>query len=1029
MSYTIKPNKAKTLVYTYKGKEYRVRGQGRGGLTKTFENLVKRELGGVIPKGNEVKQLRTNFYKNNIFNAESRLFNDLKALKLPKNKNAIKLKGGEIFVNSVFEPQTTEIVRKFSVAQNFEIRDPDRRPATTQNLYDYIVSIARAKNPNIPLDEQWAKIKFYNPNDNSQVAFRPVNIGDIAEFQGTIAELKRVTMGQGSDTDIIDSGMVVDTSFFQLSYKKDQQGGNITNEGKKVFSTYYKVKNYVSEDNNCLIACIVNERKSLKKCREIRLELSKLFNIPLGTPISIDDMNKVEDYFKINIDVYGDDDVDEMMYKSPYKYEKAVEILLKDCHYLRITKHRFEVKDDDEKKKYKKEKKKTRYLFYDLETIFDKKDVKLLKPYSCSWFIHYPEEEFDYLKNEKLYFKDRCKFSVGKNCMSKMMGLIMNPPPGYKYKIIGFNNSRFDNFFLASKAEEYEALGKNGFFYANNSILNMYIGSSDTFDLCRFVACSLKDACKNFQTNPSKMEGYSHLIPQKHFDNGGWDGLMKFINDNHNYIEKYNKFDVLSLCDLTMKVRKAVHTLLGGKILTDYMTIGQMAYKHFQDEKKYNIPRPKTYEDDKFIRSALCAGRTQAYYKKMKYEGGLRMVDAKSLYPFVMMNRSYPVGEYCETKSYVEDKKGIYRCKIIHQFMEWKGDVYDTMIKHPELHKKYAPIVYPLRSPEPDVPLNWEYREEQEVNLTNIDIECIRRNGGAVEVYEGIYWEKDTDDLFKSYLEPLMNEKNKQDKLKKNKDAKYNVALRELCKLFSNCLSGKVIQKNYEDCFERIKDYNHLKETFDKLKKGTKKIYNHGSVSYVSGKLIENNIYKKSAKPSYLGVFIYSYARDYMYESILNKYVCLYEDTDSALLPIEEYNRFIIDNADNIENGKYGCFEEEVGDATKSIMLAPKSYCVINEKNDKMSKYKFKGVRKDDRYICLKDLSCDNYKDITDDEIEKVRNEKLHKKCNTIDMFEDLYNGNDIVVFQSVLVKSRGSHNEDDTFNIKQRFLVKLISA
>ena len=78
MSYTIKPNKTKTLVYTYKGREYRVRGQGRGGLTKTFENLVKRELGGVIPKGNEVKQLRTNFYKNNIFNAESRLFNNLK---------------------------------------------------------------------------------------------------------------------------------------------------------------------------------------------------------------------------------------------------------------------------------------------------------------------------------------------------------------------------------------------------------------------------------------------------------------------------------------------------------------------------------------------------------------------------------------------------------------------------------------------------------------------------------------------------------------------------------------------------------------------------------------------------------------------------------------------------------------------------------------------------------------------------------------------------------------------------------------
>ena len=1028
MSYIIKPNKAKTLVYSYQGKEYRVKGVGgRNGISGTFLKLVKNNLGGVIPKGNAVKQLRDNFYNNNIFNADTQRWNALSNLQLPKNKNAVELRGGTIFRNNPFKKFGAQIKRPTLTLQNYSNTNPKTVPKGLRDFYDIAIATFEQSNVKVPKSQQWITMKFQLFNDDF---FRFVPITSFEAFEQSVNNiLNGLPSGyaanpQGSDAVLL--GAVPDLSFFQHTFFTEDQKGGLDNDGLKVESKLYNVKNFKSKNNNCLIACMVNKRKALKEHKLIREELLERFQIPIGTPIGIKDIPKIEKYFETNIDVVSDETHGESYYMSEMKYKERACLLLKDGHYTRITSKRLirKIKEAGEKKSEPKE---TLYLFYDLETIFDREDVNLLKPYSCAWYIHNPNDKFVY---NQTHYKS-CNFVRGKNCLDDLFECIMSPPAGYKYKIIGFNNSRFDNFFLASKATEYELLNKKGFFYVNNSILNMFICGSDTFDLCRFVACSLKDACENFQTNPSKMEGYSHLIPQEHFDAGGWEGLMQFIDDNYDYVEKYNKLDVLSLCDLTMKVCDAVEILLDGKVLTDFMTIGQMAYKHFKDRliNQNDVLPPETHQDDIFIRSALTAGRTQAYYEKMKYEGGLRMVDAKSLYPFVMMNRSYPVGGYEKTNSYVKDKKGIYRCKIIHQFMEWKGDVYDTMIKHPELHKPNAPVVYPLRSEEPDIPLNWEYRGEQDVNLTNIDIECIRRNGGAVEVYEGVYWEKDTDKLFKSYLEPLMNEKNKQDKLKKKKDEKYNVALRELCKLFSNCLSGKVIQKNYEDCFKRISSVKERNKVFSTLKPNSVNCYRHGKITYMSGKLKENLVYKKhSAKPSYLGVFIYSYAREYMYESILNKYVCLYEDTDSALLPIEEYNRFIVDNADNIENGKYGCFEEEVGDATKSIMLAPKSYCVINEKNDKMSKYKFKGLRKDDRYICVKDLDYD-YQDITPDEVEMVRNKNLFNKCNTYEMFEDLYNGNDIVVFQSVLVKSKGDIGIDTGFNIRQRFFVKLISA
>jgi hypothetical protein len=46
---------------------------------------------------------------------------------------------------------------------------------------------------------------------------------------------------------------------------------------------------------------------------------------------------------------------------------------------------------------------------------------------------------------------------------------------------------------------------------------------------------------------------------------------------------------------------------------------------------------------------------------------------------------------------------------------------------------------------------------------------------------------------------------------------------------------------------------------------------------------------KSSRRPIYLGLLIYAYARQHVYDTVLSKHKPIYTDTDSALLYEEEY--------------------------------------------------------------------------------------------------------------------------------------------
>jgi hypothetical protein len=126
-----------------------------------------------------------------------------------------------------------------------------------------------------------------------------------------------------------------------------------------------------------------------------------------------------------------------------------------------------------------------------------------------------------------------------------------------------------------------------------------------------------------------------------------------------------------------------------------------------------------------------------------------------------------------------------------------------------------------------------------------------------------------------------------QDIYKKNKDPKYNPALRECCKIIMNALSRKLIQRLFENVKCLIANEKEL-NSFKKKRQGTQKYIKIDSTKIAIGK--KNDI--KPNMPTILGILIYFYSRTYMYDTILSQIEQnkLYgTDTDSAFLSYNAY--------------------------------------------------------------------------------------------------------------------------------------------
>lgn len=897
---------------------------------------------------------------------------------------------------------------------------------------------------------KWVSLMYLSTDDD--FAWRTFNINQMTLDEFTVKAIAPKFLSNTitvSDAEIVHLKPILYPNEFMVETLLPMIPSGGGNKKIRVKSTYYKAYSQPSKNNNCLFMCIkiLTGDKSQKRHATMRKECGITHN----NKISLEEIPIIEEKLKIKIDVYEDyaqtkggfsnnmvsSSVEySRLYSSKSESQIQVNVLLKDDHYYYITEFISNQKITDAVNKVKKALNQelaneyTHFVTYDMETVYDSSHDYRVRPYSISWCKHKIDTKFD-------PDESNAEFHYSSECVSKFLDFISSSRSDEKYIIIGYNNSRFDNYLLVLACERLN-IPTGHMLYVNNSILTMNFKNHKIIDLNKFLTGSLKHNCISFKTNPEKLDGFDHSLPQQAFNE---QRLDEWIESNIILLTKYNKYDVLSLMDLVIKFQKSLEELKFPPFY-NYTTIGQMGYHHCKKvyAKKSgsfakHFPRPKTREEDEYFRSCLTAGRVQCFRgdnTEIRTDRSIHALDVVSMYPFVMNNCYYPTGAYTYTKKYMTDRLGVYKIKYKRPTSVISG-ISDTS------------NILAYRSEDITKPLDWSYSEEFITGCTNLEIELCIKYGHQYEVIDGYYWENSTNKIFTNYITPLIDEKSRQDLLRMEKSDEYSQAMRETCKLLMNAVSGKVIQRNFRGYCRPIRTRKEKDELMAKTIDGSEYYFNVGNNYYLSGKFQDEYCYTTSAKPSYIGLFIYSYARTYMYELLISKCATkIYQDTDSLMMEEEDYLRLVELNKsdeeftmfktvcsfkDCISTGglkKLGQIEEEAPpEVYRVITIAPKTYMMESNTGD--HKFRYKGLCKSD---CI----------IGDDDVELVESDianledmipwakKLDKfgidESATIEFYEKKLRGENpkvmSLLFKRTLDKTSGNVDLQMFYHIKQ---------
>lgn len=299
--------------------------------------------------------------------------------------------------------------------------------------------------------------------------------------------------------------------------------------------------------------------------------------------------------------------------------------------------------------------------------------------------------------------------------------------------------------------------------------------------------------------------------------------------------------------------------------------------------------------------------------------GNFFKFDAKSMYPFTMIVGDYyfPTGIIQPSEYDPGDKRmGFFYC-----------DIDQTNL--PANKKIQAEKVFDKRGKL--IENCWYTDKVLKDYLIPVErIKFLEKYGCKVTKKSGFYFSEKIQniDLFEPLVE-LMKIKNNEDRLKNKKSKDYNSALRETAKLLSNAVSGKVIEQLHLKTTEyiKMKDYS-TKIIENKFTIIDQLDDNHLMITYDKN---EEAVFKKQQRPIFYGVLIYTYAQQYLYDT-LYKYNVVYADTDAGSVPYLEGKEWIkkvgkvelIPHNKRIEeiepryktakmynSGLYGCWENE----------------------------------------------------------------------------------------------------------------------
>jgi len=585
-------------------------------------------------------------------------------------------------------------------------------------------------------------------------------------------------------------------------------------------------------------------------------------------------------------------------------------------------------------------------VYYDIETLttYENMGEGLIKPYAIAWMISGYAAGFAITENPSIDIFD------------KMMVDLRGLGPLVNIRMIAYNGSRFDHLYLFRYllTRGYQVLSSPN---SGNKLLkfkvliphpdNLY-SILEIWDPYNFTMCSLSKACHDFGIETEGKIPFSHDEVQTAYDLGKW---KEFVRENAERIREYNIRDVEMLASLTLKVVEALSSATGyiPKFVYRLPTLPSLMFDWWVNERKGRVSDPrlkvckvKEFKYDLKIRKAVCGGRVEASVGEIIKP--MYMVDVVSLYPTVMGNNLFPCGE----ERIIRSAREAYR-----EFKEGRIGIYYVIYDQTTLSTYHT--ILPAR--DLDGRLIWEKHINQGW-VPSVTIAQIMEYGGRVQFTidedgdSAIVWDN-TDYIFEVYVNHFAKIKQGQDRLKAM-GLPMNESLRSIGKLILNALSGKMIQRNFPKKRDLIQSKTKLLNELNKTNNWTDCEITEltNEACFLTRDKTEKEMYRL-AKPSQIGVFIYAYARAYMFKHIFSKMRVYYTDTDSALISVEDYD--LIDESLRCDNREkqFGDFEIETYGQTRVIsrafIFSPKVYCLYDDKGN-ILKWRAKGVSVNDTF-------------------------------------------------------------------------------
>lgn len=719
----------------------------------------------------------------------------------------------------------------------------------------------------------------------------------------------------------------------------------------------------------------------------------------------------------------------------------------------------------DEKKETTK-KKRLVVIVYDYETYYT--DNGVLEPYALGYAVLDPKDREGACKEcgktgcaccGELPTQQiiRTKGRDAEWVSRPLLNLLATAPSDVRYLLVSFNGAHFDHFLLARAAVGYSdsrAL-TSVFATASAGIRGMTLfGRHQTLDLAKLLpGMSLKNACKGFDTIPSKMDGFSHIEVQERYASGEFE---TWLGENRVKLSEYLNRDVRSTASLYLRVQTVLPSMTG---LDDFsspkaQTIGSHAWAKMV--ACCQLPRAvPTHEMDIKIREHIVGGRVQVYSEvagadpaKVISGAPLTMLDVVSLYPTVMaaLDRHVEVfGEDTTWGMYPTDAEPIE----VTEYIPGRIGVYTAVI-----HEQPAGMPNIVASREET--LNWDKRGEFEAKVSQMELELLAKHGGRFTVKSGMVWPAEDCErgIFRNFIVPLAKLKDRQDTLMaapgkclpkedgSGETEHYNPALRSMLKLLMNSASGKCCQANYDDIGVLAKGSHEQLLAMQRMNQDEPISVVPLSATQVMifGKRKTDSIYSaKTAKPSILAVLIYSYARAFLWRTMCRNGI-LYSDTDSGVFTPENHARIRAEFPQLNPEGraKYlGDLDDELPAHDEATMyrIAPKDYAIFmrNKQGELItSKVRAKGVRLTDRLI--NDGALETLRGIKKSVHESSQayhesSVSLSRPLTDPAASEEFYarraRGEKVYVFTSQLTRVLRSNSAAKSFTLQQRFMIK----